>query len=151
VPIEGNTNFMKMITLTIVLLAIFRPGQCQDFSGAHHWKVYYINGSNIFAYSKDTLKNFPYQPLNDDSMHIFLAEITEIPGNDAPVWMGQPNVASFETAGVISKIDISQYGGFFYDEGLRKYFQISKEKVPYWLDYIRNAILSIVKRSSTGG
>jgi len=134
---------MRFAFFTILMFVIFKANaQKIPWRNTQHWKLYNISTGNIFSYPVDTLKNFPYYPLNEDSILTFMSMITEIPSDDPPVWMGA-HVATYEKDRVIYKLEISQYGGFFYDEKTQRYFQIPPQKRDDWHAYIRACFMSL--------
>jgi len=112
-----------------------------------HWKLYDIASGNLFQYTIDTLKKFAYYDLDDDTMHEYLAEVSELPSNDPPRWMGA-HIATYEINGATKKIEISLYGGFFYDESSKRHYQLPDNKIDDWLSYIRRSFMTIHKESS---
>jgi len=134
---------MKPILLLLLVGYYSTTAQTGEFGKSNNWKLYDVAGPNLFRYSADTLKAFPSYPLNDDSVHWFMEAVKELPDGDPPVWMGGPQVATYELNGTKYKIDISQYGGFFFDERKKKYFQIKEPKVDDWHSYIRECFVSL--------
>jgi len=134
---------MKNAFFLILLSCNVCFGQSKSFESAGKWKLYDVAGHNLFKYSTDTLKHFSYYSLHDDSMHTFLQGIKELRTDDPPVWMGGPHVVTYELDGEIYKLDISHYGGFFFDERTRKYYQLSEDKRDDWLTYIRDCFIAV--------
>lgn len=134
---------MRLIyCIILTFLVSFGKAQTIQWESTHHWKLYSISGGDIFSYSVDTLKNYSYYTLNEDSIQSFLATASILPSDDPPVWMGA-HVASYEKNKIIYKIEISQYGGFFYDEKTKQYFQISPQRREEWHAYIRIYFMSL--------
>lgn len=138
---------MKVI-LTIMFSLAYNLSSGQEISIklGKRWCLYDIVSPDIFKYSVDTLKNFPFYAMDEDSVHLYMVDLGELPADDPPFWMGSPHVASYEVDGVIRKVDISLYGGFFYDEVSKRYFQISEDKVEKWLSYVRECFMAIHKQ-----
>ena len=133
---------MRFTFCTILnFLLFFASAQSIPWKSTHNWKVYNISGGNIFSYSADTLKGFSYCMLDEDSMQSFLSTVSILPSDDAPVWMGA-HLASYEKNEMMYKVEISQYGGFFYDEKNQQYFQVSPQLREKWHDYIRRCFMS---------
>jgi len=133
---------MRIIYIIFILICNHSLGQSKVFQDAGKWKLYDVSGQDLFRYSADTLKHFAYYPLNDDSIRSFLKEVKELPSNDAPVWMGGPHIATYELDGETYKLDISHYGGFFFDERTKRYYQVSDDRVEEWLSYIRSCFVA---------
>jgi len=140
---------MKPIIFLLLIRCYPAAAQTSEFEKSKNWKLYDVAGSNLFKYSVDTLKAFPFYVLNGDSVREFLDGIRELSADDLPVWMGGPQVASYELNGVKYKIDISQYGGFFFDERTRKYFQIKQREIDEWHSYIRECFVSLHQGNRT--
>ena len=136
---------MKYIFIIFLINYSCSFGQTSSFERSQKWKLYDVAGSNLFKYSTDTLKRFSFYNLNDDSVRDFLKGIREIPADDAPVWMGAPHIATYEIDGLINKVDISLYGGFFFDEKSKKYFQLPNNNIDSWHSYIRECFVSFHK------
>jgi hypothetical protein len=122
-------------------------GQTTSFKAAKNWKLYDITTGNLFRYPVDSLKKFHYIELNDDSIHKYIEDVSELPADDPPRWMGA-HIATYEIEGITKKIEISQYGGFFYDEVSKKHYQIPDTRIDEWLAYVRRSFMAIHKESS---
>ena len=124
--------------LIIILFALLIKGssaQRIDWGNSNNWKIYRLKGHGIFSYSIDTLSNFKYYPLNEDSMRKFMQNASAVPKDSTPVWMGA-YVASCLLKGKLVKVEISNYGGFFYCEADRCIYQIPIVLKNEWQDYI---------------
>ena len=127
---------MKYIVLFISVLVVSKCfSQNINWKDAKNWRLYDIRDGSAFNYSLDTLKNFKSIDLNPDTMHIFLLDVVEWPKNKSSLWMGL-YVATCELPGKeIRKIEISVFGGFFYDDLTKTYFQIPLSVRNDWLGY----------------
>jgi len=134
---------MKSVFLVCIALHFASFEQHGRFERSKDWRLYDVQGPNLFKYTADTLKSFRFYRLNDDSIRNFLSGLNDLPDSIAPVWMGGPQVASYELDGVRYKIDISQYGGFFFDEGSKKYYQLDGKNITDWHAYIRTCFVSL--------
>lgn len=117
-------------------------GQNVSFKTAMHWKLYDITVGNLFQYSLDTLKHFPFYNLDADSIRDYMDEVSELSSDDTPRWMGA-HIATYVFGGETRKIEISLYGGFFYDETSKKYYQLPDNKIDNWLSYIRRSFMNV--------
>ena len=129
----------------IPLLATFCSCHSQqpDWSKSKNWKVYAITGQKIFNLSSDTLQALSRKALDNDSLHYFLSKATIVPKERTPVWMGA-YLSSYETEdGKERKVEISDYGGFFYDESSGLYYALPRSLSDEWLDYISNQITQL--------
>jgi hypothetical protein len=134
---------MKKISVSILLTSFLfiRNANCQNVNWAEtsNWKLYKIHEKRAFSYSIDTLINFKFALLNNDSMRIFLSNVSIIPYEKTPLWMGFYVASCQLNDGTIKKIEIGTYGGFFYDEKEKKYYQLPLEIRKEWLDYLADS------------
>src|ERR1700733_10657584 len=125
---------MKVLFTCLLFAIILQSckGQPIEWSKTKNWKIYQGEGQQVFKYSIDTLKSLKSQTLNQDSVQLFLQQATLIPLERTPVWMGS-YVGSYESSnGKIYKVEISTYGGFFYDESTEKYYTIPRGLSAQW-------------------
>lgn len=47
------------------------------------------------------------------------------------------------------KIAVSDYGGYFFDEQARSYYQLPKDKIDAWNSYIQHWYMTLIKRTPT--
>jgi hypothetical protein len=106
-----------------------------DWTKTSHWKLYSIPSKHAFGFSFDTLPNFKSRPLDQNSMQIFLGSVTALAADRIPVWMGYYVTSCQLPDGRGIKVEISQYGGFFYDEKEHRYYEISLEVRKDWLAF----------------
>ena len=107
-----------------------------DWGKTTSWKLYDLNGRKGFSIQVDSLSNFRSTKLNDDSVHNFLRSISQWPKEKTAVWMGY-FVATCKTPdNNIHKIDISMYGGFFFDETTHLYYELPEQVRDEWMKYI---------------
>ena len=127
---------MKYLFLFISIFFLTKCfSQNIDWKIAKNWKLYDIRNGSAFNYSIDTLKHFKSIHLDLDTMHIFLSDVVEWPRNKSSLWMGL-YVATCELPGKeVRKIEISVYGGFFYDDLTKTYYQLPLAVRNSWLDY----------------
>jgi len=135
---------MQAMKLILFIISLFSysviSGQSTSFTNAKNWKLYKIADENAFQYRVDTLKNFSFERLSDDTMRTFISELSELPSSGPHIWMGA-YIATFEYEGITRKVEISHYGGVLYDESSKKHFQIPENKVLDWLSYIRQSFM----------
>jgi hypothetical protein len=111
-----------------------------------NWTIYDIQGRNGWQVPIDSLRFFRHKSLNPDSMQRFLAHTNLIIMEEAPVWMGA-HFASCILNNKMHKLEISTYGGFFYDETDKKYYELSVDLRNDWLGYLAESGASL---QSTG-
>ena len=139
---------MKPIfTIFSLLIYSLIKGQPLSIEKSIHWKIYDISGSNLFSYTVDTVKKFPNSPINEDSIHFYLSKLSIWPSDAPPLWMGV-HIATYELNGSERKVDISLYGGFFYDEETKLHYQISEDKIDMWTAFIRQEFMKIHEKTN---
>jgi hypothetical protein len=135
---------MKKIVVVITTLIIYGHSLAQEvnWGKSSHWTIYNIRNSHAFFWPQDTLKNFTSLALEDPIIHSLLIKPIMMK-NEEPEWMGM-YVATCKTAdGTLHKIDVSVYGGFFLDEKLHKYFQVTEAYRDTWLTYFHDAMAKL--------
>jgi hypothetical protein len=55
-------------------------------------------------------------------------------------------IATCKLDGSLRKVELSNYGGFFYDEKTKVYYQIPAAKSEDWLSYIQQNYLTLTKK-----
>ncbi|MEO9209534.1 MAG: hypothetical protein ABI208_00470 [Ginsengibacter sp.] len=127
---------MKYISVIISFFFITNCfSQSINWKDAKNWKLYSVRDDSAFGYSIDTLKNFESIDLDYDVMQSFLSNVIEWPREKTSLWMGLYVVTCELPTKEIRKIEISVYGGFFYDEKTKTYFQLPEPIKNDWLDY----------------
>lgn len=66
----------------------------------------------------------------------FLKTVKPMPDNQNPLWMGAYVSTCTIEDGSILKIEISQYGSFFYVERETRYYRLTDEVGNMWLSYL---------------
>src|ERR1700722_2463146 len=106
------------------------------WTNSKNWKIYYVTRHGGYAYSLDTLQTLEQISLNMDTIRQFLQTATEIPTDRQPVFMGY-YVASCQLPNEpLVKIEISQYGAFFFAEKEKKYYKLADKFQYDWLAYL---------------
>lgn len=127
---------MKLL-IFFLLPVLHCYAQQTDWSKTSDWKLYDIHASNAFSYSIDTLSTIKNKALNNDSIKTFLERVTEIKKGNSPMWMGL-YVATCMLDKVVYKIDVSVYGGFFYVENNKTYYELPEDTRMDWLKYFHD-------------
>lgn len=126
---------IELFSLTICF-ALGLNGQSIDWRSAKNWRLYNIRESAAFGYNVDTMKNFKSVALDLDTMIGFLSEVEQWPKDKYSLWSGL-YVATCELPNAdIRKIEISVYGGFFYDDRTKTYYQLPRGVRNAWLEYL---------------
>jgi hypothetical protein len=133
---------MKVILLLfLIFYSSFTHSQSIDWKNSKNWKLYNLYRNDAFKYPIDSLTNYKYVNLDDEVILTLLEGVKLFPDNLKNVyWMGL-YVATYEIGDVTRKVEISMYGGFFYDDFTKKYFQIETDKKQRWLNYFSNIVL----------
>ena len=128
--------------LLLILSAIFYSCHAQPpiWSKTRNWKIYALAGQKIFTLPIDSIRALKNKSLDNNIMQFFLTKAAIIPKERTPVWMGA-YLASYETEdGNIRKVEVSAYGGFFYDESSSLYFLLPHSIRDEWINYISGSI-----------
>jgi hypothetical protein len=107
-----------------------------NWADSKNWKIYYVTKHGGYAYSLDTLQTLKQVSLNTDTLRQYLKTATEVPADRWPVFMGYYVASCQSSDGTSIKIEISQYGAFFYDDRQKKYYQLAKDLQRDWLAYL---------------
>ena len=147
---------MKILFSLILLMKLFIPPDKTlsvhvfkplyspiDWKKTKDWRLYYVRSKEAFTYSLDTLKAFKFISLPQDSMISFLKAVTQIPEEKNPVWMGAYVATCQLEDGTSIKIEISQYGGFFYVEKERRYYELAEDVRNNWLSFFTSKWLQL--------
>jgi len=127
-------TFSAFLFITIGFLSC--KAQHEPWPKTKNWKVYKGEGQQVFSYSIDTLNSIPSKRLNQDSIQFFLENMVQVSDTTHPIWMGS-YLASYESsAGKVHKVEVSIYGGFFYDESSGKYYNLPRQFNAKWLAFI---------------
>jgi hypothetical protein len=131
---KNTSKYFLILLLAISFVSICRAQQ-PDWQQSSQWTLYNVRGAKFYKIAADSLDRYANRPLNDDSMHIFLSHSFALPSDKAPAWMG-----AFVTSCTLDhkkrKIDISSYGGFFFDETEKKFYSVPENIQRDWLNYL---------------
>src|ERR1700681_881846 len=130
---------MKTLISILVLISIQNSlTQEIHWDKTKNWKLYDIHDDNAFQYSLDTLKHFKCLKLDDSTMHNYLKQAVTWPKEKKSLWMGLYVTTCEIENGKTRKIDISVYGGFFFDEKEKTYYALPTAIKDDWLQYIHD-------------
>jgi hypothetical protein len=137
-------NILQLLLLLGSTLSNIESSRAQTPAWQHSsdWTLYNLGGKKFYKVKLDSLSFYNHRPLDDDSMHNFLAHSSALVSDQAPLWMGA-FVASCMIDNKMHKIDISSYGTFFFDETDKKYFSVTQGVQKDWLKYFANSAGSI--------
>jgi hypothetical protein len=126
----------KLFLILFLFSASYAFSQTINWQQTHGWRLYHLHDKKGMRVLPDSLSLANSRALDDDSIQFFLSGVSKIQRGDEPVWMGAIILSCLDSTGSFRKIDVSVYGGFFYDEQLRKYFQVREEIRTAWLEYL---------------
>jgi hypothetical protein len=107
------------------------------------WKIYNVNSRSMIRIGLDSLSKLRSYRLNPDTVQAFLHSVIEIPKDTTPTaWMGGV-LATCSYHGKIRKVQISSYGGWFFDQETKTYFEVPKDQATEWYSYVSNCLVSI--------
>jgi hypothetical protein len=130
---------MKLLIYFLLLgtpIASHSQSPPSNWAGSRNWKIYYVTKHGGYLYSLDTLQTLKQVSLNEDTISQFLKTATEIPVERQPVFMGYYVASCQLSTGTLIKIEISQYGAFFYDDSQKKYYRLADGLQRDWLAYL---------------
>jgi len=133
---------LKILPTIILLLLFVNLSFAQDtkWNETKNWKLYKLNNRAAFNYSADTLRHFKSLALSDSVMQGFLSSVSVWPLEKKSVWMGLL-VATYETGdNKLCKVNISNYGGFFFDENSKSYYQLPESLRNDWIKYLNGEL-----------
>jgi hypothetical protein len=136
------------ICITTSLLLLAMAASCQlHWEKTTNWTLYRYQGHGLFKIPLDSLNKYDNFPMNQDSMAAFLDSVKTLHPEGPVAWMGG-YIAPCKLDGVIRKVDLSTYGGFFYDEITKTFYELPLEKRQGWLSYIQQCYLSLTRKAS---
>jgi hypothetical protein len=138
---------MKSILIVGLLLSAFFASCQVRWNQSSNWTLYQCDGYRVFAIPVDSLKFYGSSLVNQDSMAYFIKSATVLNTKAPLAWMGG-YVVTCKLDGALRKVEISSYGGYFYDEKSSVYYQLPIEKIDAWLSFIQDSYLTLVKKSS---
>jgi hypothetical protein len=139
----------SMLLLCFMLISLQATlAQKIDWSQSKKWRLFHIVDDNAFSYPLDTLINFDSIALDDTKMRAFLSHAQAWPVDKYSLWMGL-YVATCELSDdQPRKVDISVFGGFFYDEQTKRYYEVPSEIRNEWLEFLSHHRQALEKKLS---
>jgi hypothetical protein len=133
---------MKQIALALLLLNTTLGNAQINWKETSDWKIYNPGRLNIFTLPIDSLAFLRSRSLQGDSVRQLLDSVKSLPRAIRPAWMGG-FLITYVFHGEVRKLEISSYGGFFYDQGSKTYFQLPAEKKDRWFTYLNHCLSEI--------
>ena len=135
---------MKLcLIICLQFVVLLSCGQVQ-WDHSSDWIVYQTRARDIFKVPIDSLNSLDSLQLNKDTVESYLSSLELIHPKAPVAWMGG-YIATCKIDGIRRKIELSNYGGFLYDEKTNTFYRVSKEKIDSWVDYLQNSYLTLVK------
>jgi len=134
---------MKIILISGLLMSVLTTSCQVNWNKTSNWTLYRYQGHGLFSISIDSLHSFQNIPLSQDSIQFFLSQVAIKHPRANTQWMGG-YIVTCQIEGSLRKVVISNYGGFFYDQLTKSYYQIPTEKIDDWLSFIQNAYLNMI-------
>ena len=139
---------MKLCTIvSLLFVTLVSCGQVQ-WSQSSDWTIYQIQVHDIFKVPIDSLNSLDTLQLNKDTVESYLSSLESIHPKASVAWMGG-YIATCKIDGIRRKIELSNYGGFFYDENTTTFYRVSKDNIDSWVDFLQNSYLTLVKRKNS--
>jgi hypothetical protein len=136
-----------VICACLIVSSIISSCQVQ-WAKSSDWTLYAFEGNDPFKASRDSLNNLDTLILSQDSMDIYLVSAEISHPKAALIWMGG-YIATCKLNGEIRKVEISNYGGFFYDEESKAYYHVASDKIESWNSYLQQSFLNLARKLST--
>src|SRR5580698_8299712 len=137
---------MKPVLIAFIFLSTLSASCQVHWEQSSNWTLYQYEGNRLFAISIDSLKFIKNSMINQDSMAYFVKSATPL-NKKGLAWMGG-YIASCKINGSLRKVEISNYGGFFYDQSSSTFYQLPIEKIDDWLSFLQNSYITMIKEGN---
>jgi hypothetical protein len=135
---------MKSVIISC-LMSTALMASCQvHWDQASNWTLYSYQGHHLFTIPIDSLKLYDHQAMNQDSMTEFVKSAKVLKSKTALIWMGG-YLATCKLGGITRKVELSIYGGYFYDDKTGSYYQLPDEKTDAWISFLQNSYIASFK------
>jgi hypothetical protein len=134
---------MKSVLIVFIFLSTLSASCQPRWEQSSHWTLYQYEGNRLFDFSIDSLKFIKSSKLNEDSMAYFVKSATLL-NKKGLAWMGG-YIVTCKINGSLRKVEISNYGGFFYDQSSNTFYQIPEAKIDDWLAFLQNSYKAMIK------
>jgi hypothetical protein len=135
------------LIVSLQFVALCSCGQVQ-WNQSSDWTIYQSQAHDLFKVPIDSLNSLDTLRLDKDTVESYLSSIELIHPKAAVAWMGG-YIATCKIDGIRRKIELSNYGGFFYDEKTNAFYRVQKDKIDAWVDYLQNSYLTLLKRKNS--
>jgi hypothetical protein len=135
---------MKLVLVASIFISALSASCQVHWEQSSNWTLYQYEGNRVFKVPIDSLKFIKSFALNNDSMAGFLKSVTPLNKKNL-AWMGG-YITTCRIDGIIRKVEISNYGGFFYDQLTGMSYQLPTEKIDAWLDFLQNSYITMINK-----
>ena len=138
---------MKLsLIVCFLLVMLLSCGQVQ-WNQSSDWTIYQSQADDIFKVPLESVNSLDSLQLNKDTLESYLLSLELIHPKAPVAWMGG-YIATCKIGSIRRKIELSNYGGFFYDEKTNAFYRVSKDKIDSWVDYLQSSYLTLLKRKN---
>jgi hypothetical protein len=135
---------MKTIIISLICFSSLPVlAQQKDWSNMHNWKLYSLRDDPAMRCPLDSLQFLKSVALKRDSINYYLNQSSAMTVKSNPVWMGAYILSFNDSSGMLHKIDVSVYGGFFYLEDSKTYYEIPRSLRKPWINFIERSFEGI--------
>jgi hypothetical protein len=134
---------MKSILITCLFLSTLMAACQVHWSQTADWKMYSYQGYLVLRLPVDSLNQYKTLQLNQDSITRYVTSAKPLDSKTPLVWMGG-YIATCTLNGTVRKVDLSSYGGYFYDEKTNSYYQMPTEQIDAWLSFLKSSYMTLV-------
>lgn len=134
---------MGILLFWILLSSTTLVAQENNWTKATNWKIYDINKRMAFQYPLDSLFKLKFIKLDDKRVSSFLANAYALDNEKGYVWMNLYVATCELDSSNFRKVIFSNYGGFFYDEKTKRYFELPENIRREWLDYLNEKVTEL--------
>lgn len=127
-----------LVTVYLLSNGLVCRAQENTWQKTTEWKLYKIDDNKAFRCKPDSLKFIQSVRLDSAALMPFLSSTTVWPKEKYALWMGSYLASFTDSTGKLHKVDISMYGGFFYDERGKTYYQVASGLKKKWLQFIND-------------
>jgi len=134
---------MKLFLIILASLTFHISKSQVIWKETKDWKIYNVSSRAMNKIRLDSLSKIKYYRLNPDTVQTFLHSVNDIPKDSTPLaWMGGV-LATYSYQGKTRKVQISSYGGWFFDQETKSYFEVPQDQAVEWYSYISDCLVSI--------
>lgn len=135
---------MKVLAFFLFTVSLYSNRQTIDWEKTANWKLYKVGTRESLTITADSLLKRQSIFLDSLQMKKYLHAIQIWPKEKTASWMGF-FVATYELEDhAPRKVLISTYGGFFYDESTKRYYEIADPDKQNWLNFLNETSKAMI-------